>query len=231
MIRAMVELLGNFYASNDLGNFEIIARSLNASVPEETVSMLFIGLARYRRGQVEDAVELFNEVSRLPPQPRTKDTNFSSIKIAKNKSLAITSFIEAARNDPNLAQIWYDLGTALRETGNNDGAMQAFQTAVTAKPEFADAILETGAAAFAAGHLQMAKESFLNLRSLQPNSQKAYLGLGMVYRKLRDFASAHACFIRARLLMGSTKGIDGLNKTAERQQSASVNFSGHSRSQ
>ena len=45
MIRTLVDLLGTFYASNDLSNFEFIARSIYSSVPGETVSLQFLGLA------------------------------------------------------------------------------------------------------------------------------------------------------------------------------------------
>jgi len=50
------------------------------------------------------------------------------------------------------------------------------------------------------------------LRELQPNNDQVYLGLARVYRKRRDFVTARACFIRARLLRGNGAGIDNLKK-------------------
>ncbi len=163
MIQAMVQLLGNFYASNDLSNFEVIARSLHSSVPGESVSLLFIGLAYYRRGQIDEAIGIFNQAANRPPLTRTTSPKTTSDKSNDRKSPTITSFIEATRNKPDLAQIWYDLGSSLQDVGHNEGASFAFQIAITANPEFTKALIGSGTAALAAGNLNLAKESFSRL--------------------------------------------------------------------
>ena len=64
MIGTLVDLLGNFYVDNDLTHFETIARTLHASVPEDLVSLQFLGLAFYRTGRIDEAVSIFDKVVR-----------------------------------------------------------------------------------------------------------------------------------------------------------------------
>lgn len=200
MIRTLVDLLGTFYASNDLSNFEVIARSIYSSVPGETVSLQFLGLAYQRTGRINDAINLFNKAVRQPKPLAPLIPEIQNINVD-------TSFAEATKNNSNLAQVLYDLGTALQNTGNNEEAIRAFQIAIKTQPQFPDAILPSGELALAIGKPILAKECFSRLRSMQPNNKKAYLGLGMAYRKLRDFATAHACFIRVRLILSGSLGI------------------------
>ena len=63
MISTLVEMLGRFYANNDLANVEVLARNIHAAVPCDQVSLLFLGLAYYKTGRSNEALNTFDKVS------------------------------------------------------------------------------------------------------------------------------------------------------------------------
>lgn len=210
MIRTLIELLANFYARNDFTNFEAIARSLLSVIPNDQVSLHFLGLAYYRTGRIKDAMHIFDRVVRKrkakPELAATKDDAY----LTHGDYAAAACYQEATRHNPDLAQAWFDLGTTLRALGKHEQAIPAFRSSLLAQPESTQAMLAIGHTALHVGNVAVAEKSFSRLRELQPNNIEAYRGLGRVYRKRRDFATARACFIRVRMLQGGCSGIDNL---------------------
>jgi Flp pilus assembly protein TadD len=206
MISTLVDLLGNFYISNDFTNVEAIARSIHAAIPSDQVSLQFLGLVYYRTGRVKEAIRVFNKVlGRRKPAPQ-KD-------LSQGDSAAAVCYREATRHNPDLAQVWYDLGATLLNLRKVELALPAFRNALIARPDFTPALLAVGGAALRVGDIATAKDGFSRLRELQPNNGKAYSGLGQVYRKCRDFATARACFVRARMLRDGCANIDNLTSS------------------
>lgn len=211
MISTLVDLLANFYARNDYANFEAIARSLLNAIPNDQVSLQFLGLAYYRTGRVKDATRIFDKVIRRR-KPSRVETHMDDVELSRVDHAATACYQEATRHSPELARAWYDLGTALSELGKYEQAIPAFRSSLIAQPESTQAMLALGQAALRVNNIPVAEENFTCLRELQPNNAHAYHGLGQVYRKRRDFATARACFVRVRLLQGGVNSIDNLTK-------------------
>ena len=55
MIDALFDLLGTFYQSGDLLQAEWIARSILQAIPDDIVSLQFLGLVYYRTRRREQA--------------------------------------------------------------------------------------------------------------------------------------------------------------------------------
>lgn len=199
MISTLVELLGDFYARNDFANFEAIARSLLATIPNDQVALQFLGLVYYRTGRVDDAIEVFEQVQRQPAPSDKPPTDADSA--------AEVCYQEATRHNPKLAKTWYDVGTTLLALGKLKQAVRAFRSALSAQPQSTQAMLAVGQTALRVDDLAAAEEGFSRLRELQPNNAEAYRGLGQLYRKRRDFATARACLNRMRILL---RGLDSL---------------------
>ena len=223
MISTLVDLLANFYARNDFTNFEAIARSLLNTVPNDQVSLQFLGLVYYRTGRVKDAIRTFNKVI-LRRKPAKTDSETGNPSLPQVDYAAAACYQEATRHSPELSQTWYDLGTTLLELGKYEQAIPAFHSSLKAQPESTQAMLALGQTALLTNNIKVAEENFSCLRELQPNNADAYHGLGQVYRKRRDFATARACFIRVRLLQGGSNSIDNLanRRTAEGKSSIST---------
>ena len=140
MISTLVDLLGNFYVNNDLTHFETIARTLHASVPDDLVSLQFLGLAYYRTGRVDEAVSIFNKVLRRRKtlaDAASKATN----KIAGDETCAAICYREATKRNPWLAKAWYDLGAALLKLKKSELAIPAFRSFLAAQPASSQALL------------------------------------------------------------------------------------------
>ncbi len=140
MISTLVDLLGNFYVNNDLTHFETIARTLHASVPDDLVSLQFLGLACYRTGRVDEAVSIFNKVLRRRKtlaDAASKATN----DIAGDETCAAICYREATKRNPWLAKAWYDLGAALLKLKKSELAISAFRSFLAAQPASSQALL------------------------------------------------------------------------------------------
>jgi len=209
MIRTLVDLLGNFYASNDFTNFEAIARSIQSTIPNDPVSLQFLGLVYYRTGRIKDAVHVFDKLVRWRKASSVAQTK-TPPDLPQGDYAATECYQAATQRSSKLAQAWYDLGTALLDLRKFKQAIPAFRSALIAQPESTQAMMAIGRTALQVGDLAAAEEGFSRLRELQPNNDEAYLGLGQIYRKRRDFATARACLVRARMLRGSRTGIDNL---------------------
>jgi len=195
MLTTLVNLLGHFYAVNDFGNVEAIARSIHSAVPSDQVSLQFLGLVYYRTGRVKDAVLIFDKV-----RGKRKPFRSSGSAAPPAKTAAAACYEEATKDNPELARAWYDLGTALIELRKYDLAIPAFQSSLSAQPKHAPAMLAIGQTALQVDDLSAALEGFSRLRNLQPDNDEAYRGLAQVYRKRRDFAAARACLAWVRKL-------------------------------
>ncbi len=209
MISTLVDLLANFYAKNDFTNFEAIARSLLNTVPNDQVSLQFLGLVYYRTGRVKDAIRTFNKVI-LRRKPVKAESVIGDASLSAGDYAAAACYREATRHSPELSQAWFDLGTTLLELGKYEQAVPAFHNSLIAEPESTQAMLALAQTALLTNNIQVAEEHFSCLRDRMPNNIDAYRGLGQVYRKRRDFATARACFVRVRLLQGGANSIDNL---------------------
>lgn len=196
MIGTLVDLLGNFYANQDLANVEVIARSLDSVVPGNLVSLQFLGLVYYRTARVKDAVRAFDgALRRRRPVPETLTGH------ELDGSAAAVCYREATRRNPSLARAWYDIGILLLELKRFELAIPAFGNALRAQP-FHPQAMQAIAVASQVDDLAVVEDGFLRLLAQQPDSEEAYCGLGRVHRKRRDFPAARACFARARKLRG-----------------------------
>ena len=134
MISTLVEMLGNFYANNDLANVEMLARSIHSVVPGDQVSLLFLGLAYYKTGRARQALATFDKVH---PERRLKAQNSlknDGTSLAGSDSAAVACYEEATRRSPLLSRLWCDLGAALLELRKFDLAIPAFRSSLKAQP-------------------------------------------------------------------------------------------------
>lgn len=134
MISTLVEMLGRFYANNDLTNVEILARNIHAAVPCDQVSLLFLGLAYYKTGRSSEALNTFDKVSAMTHSKTEHSLKKDEPGLPTGDSAAIACYEEATRRSPLLARLWYDLGGALLELRKFDLAIPAFLNSLKAQP-------------------------------------------------------------------------------------------------
>jgi len=81
-----------------------------------------------------------------------------------------------------------------------DAAIEAFEQALTADPDFSQAYLEMGFAYRLLGDFQKAITAYTNALALDPNDASAHLRLGEIHQLLNDPEAAEAEFAAYRNL-------------------------------
>lgn len=141
MIGTLVDLLGNFYAINDFTHAETIARTIQASVPNDLVSLQFLGLVYYRTGRVNEAVSVFDRVIRRRKTAALVEPEATRNEIADDGRCAAVCYQEATKRNPLLAKAWFDLGAVLLKLKKPELAMPAFRSYLASQPASNEAIL------------------------------------------------------------------------------------------
>ena len=130
MIDALFDLFGTFHQRGDLAQAEAIARSIRQAIPDDCVSLQFLGLAWYRTGRRDEAIKAFKAVAAC------HHDRGGSVHVDRRLHAA-TQCLRAARgNGPTLPGVWYDLGLALFRLRRFQQAIDAFQTALSGRPDF-----------------------------------------------------------------------------------------------
>jgi Flp pilus assembly protein TadD len=198
MIRTMMDLLSTYYQNSDWINVETITHTILAAIPDDPVSLQFLGLVYYKTGRLGDAVQIFNRLV-----SREERTSELKIKLGKQHlsrgdyTAAAACYEEATRLDPKLATAWHDLGVALTELGQRKQAMAAFRSALIAHPTQSDSMRALGTVGWESGDLAAAEEGFAALAALQSDNIDAAIGLARVHRRRREFTAARSYYRRA----------------------------------
>lgn len=137
MIHTLINLLASFYESNDLRRAETIARSIHTAVPEDQVSLKFLGIVYYRTGRIKDAIRLFDQVQCRQQASLAADGAAAEHRLPAVASAVAAFSLEAARRVPYLAQAWLELGNALQKMRSFDCAASARRLAQVAQPALA----------------------------------------------------------------------------------------------
>ncbi len=126
MISAMVDYLATFYQFGNLAQVEVIARSLLAAIPDDTVALQFLGLALYQTGRVDDAHRVFERVATQMDQMEKWDD------LTGCEPTHIATFRSATRVHSGLADGWYQITLAMDMFGYSKPATRAFEAALAA---------------------------------------------------------------------------------------------------
>jgi cytochrome c-type biogenesis protein CcmH/NrfG len=127
VIPALLDLLATFYQAGNLDQVETVARSMLATIPDDIVSLQFLGLALYQTGRFDDAYRAFKQVAtRFNEQPgATRPTDC--------EPAAAASYRAAIRADSGLAEGWWQIARVLAKLGFRAAAGRAYQAALAAR--------------------------------------------------------------------------------------------------
>ena len=131
MIEALFDLLGTFYQSGNLEQAEWIARSILQAIPDDIVSLQFLGLLYYRTQRRREAMQAFSAADGDPQLrgggPAPTDASLQASAQCRRA---------ASERGSSLAGAWYDLGVLLFRLGHGQQAIDALQAALSARPDF-----------------------------------------------------------------------------------------------
>lgn len=94
---------------------------------------------------------------------------------------AISSYREALRLKPDLAEAWYNLGNTYKSIGQRPDAISSYREVIRLKPDLAEAWHNLGAAYAEIGQFGDAVNCLSKAITLDPDNAEAWYDLGVVY--------------------------------------------------
>lgn len=130
MIEALLDLLGTSYQDGDLPRAERLALGILEAVPDDAVSRLFLGLIYYRSQRREAAIQTFDATARY-----LLDRGDGVHHDGRLSAAAHCLRAARAQGSP-LAVAWYDLGLVLLRLRRYQQAIDALESALSARPDW-----------------------------------------------------------------------------------------------
>ena len=124
MISTLVEMLGAYYSAGDLIGIEVIASSMLATIPDDLVGLLFLGLALHFTGRSKEARNVFG---------RTGSINIEALEQTATRIIEpanAASYREAIRPGARLADGWLQIAQLLGSYGftpEAEGALRSWR--------------------------------------------------------------------------------------------------------
>ena len=172
------------HQSGNLHQAEQIYRQVLAAHPQHPRALHLLGLIALQAGRNEAAIELIGRSLALnAAQPMAHFHQGVAYHSLGKLPEAVSSYQQASRLQPELADIHNNLGNALREQGKFDEAVASYQQALRVKPDFAHAWNNLGIVLAQKGQLSEAVAAFHRALQLQPDYAVAYSNLGLALAK------------------------------------------------
>ncbi len=110
---------------------------------------------------------------------------------------AVRGYVRALALDPKAADVYNNLGVALRAQGKGEAAVACYKRSLALRPGDAGAYSNMGNALCELGRLAEAEESLLKALELTPDLPGLHYNLGLVLRNKGQSEDSLACFDRA----------------------------------
>jgi len=187
-----------------LGRLEEAARCLRRAVelnPNYFEAICYLGIALYEKGDREEADAVFKRALKIgseSPSPISKflsdhlagrETDIPPLSSLKSMIISDTEFDAALRE-----------GIEAFNTGNFEGAEQAFGVAAAAHPRYADVRFKLGLSHLRAGDHASARRELEAALSINPSYAEALFYIGVSYLDERLYREALARFEKAAAL-------------------------------
>ena len=107
---------------------------------------------------------------------------------------AVHAFQQALSIKPDDAQVYYNMGNALKDQEKLEEAIDAYKKALSIKPDYADAYLNIGTTLKDQGNLEEAIEAYKKALSIKPDYAEVHYNIGTAHNdrgKLEDAIEAY----------------------------------------
>jgi protein O-mannosyl-transferase len=127
------------------------------------------GIALYQRGQLEEALNCFQDTLKLNPEYAEARNNLAAVLMSRGEfDEAIVQLRKALEIQPDYAEAHCSLGNALLQTGELDEAIRHYQESLQIQPDFAGARNNLGVAFMRSGQLEAAIAQFQEALRIDP---------------------------------------------------------------
>jgi protein O-mannosyl-transferase len=154
-------------------DIETLYRTTIARNPACWMAQVNLGNILYHGNRIPEAMELFNQASRI--KPAVAHYSFGNALIDKGRtSEAIEEYRQALRINPDYAEAFNNLGSALLLAGRTSEAIDQFEQALRLHPGYAKAHSNLGNALVQTGQTSQAVNHYRQALRIAPGSVNAH---------------------------------------------------------
>ena len=168
------------------------------SVKISVEKALEIAIEFHKRGEVEDAIEIYGDI--LSADPDNPDV-VHYLGVAKHQLGESDEAIELLRKSlelaPGNASAINNLGNIYRETGELERAEECYRDVLSFAPQHVDALINMGISLRGLGKTDQAHAVIKEAIEADPNHPQAWHNLGNICRDLKRFDDALSAYTRA----------------------------------
>ncbi len=191
------------FANRDAMGRERRASEIQTTLPtapdDNTPAAFFqAGLRLLRAGQFQDA-EQCGRLALALDAAHADSLHLMGLLslLAKQHAIAVEWFAEAIRQNPNVADYFFNLAHALKELGRTDEAIKSFDRGLVLQSGYAEGWYNLGELLQAQGRLDEAIMSFDVALKAEPTYREAANAGGLLYFETRRYEEALARFTRS----------------------------------
>jgi superkiller protein 3 len=208
--RARLQYPGDFWVNQQLGEalLQVSPPELAEAVRYYTAAVALrpdspgvhnnLGLALYRKGQLDEAITCLKRAVALDPKYAMAHNNLALALHRKGQvDKAIACYRKTIELDPKYAAAHNNLGSALWAKGQLDKAIASYRKAIELDPKVAVAHDNLGRVLAAKGQVDEAIACFRNALEFDPKNAAAHNTLGWALQAKGQVDEAIACYKKA----------------------------------
>lgn len=155
-----------------------------------------IGLCYMRQGQLDKAADQFRRALKINPTYIGSLNNLGIVNYLQGHFEDAAIFYQQALSLSHNkdAEIHTNLANALRDKGDNAGAIDHYRQSIKLQPDYAPAYNNLGLTLLSLHREQEAAVEVTKAVKLKPNYAEAYYNLGLIRKALNQAAEAKAAF-------------------------------------
>jgi len=188
------QIFGRYYSAHREGNLSEAEKGYQEILkirPDWGQALNALGNLYLDQDLPEKAKPVFEKAANLNPPDLSACYSLGRLKQLENDHQgAIDIYKVMLDQEPNIGQVWNNLGVAYRETGKPDDAVASFRAAVKFAPEMAEAWNNLGVAQDEFNLTENALNSYKKAIEIQPDYLSPHLNLGLVLQKTEQFKEA-----------------------------------------
>jgi len=172
------------HQDGQLSEADRVFRSVLSSSPKHPMALNYLGALTYQLGKVEPAIRLLKQAVSVMPDYAEAQWNLANVYAQQERwSDAEACCRTALKFEPFAPPLLVTLADALRSQGRVDEAIEHYQQALNAKPNFAMGHNNLGSAYYTLRKLDDAVASYMQAIRLEPGFALAYQNLANVLRE------------------------------------------------
>ncbi|HEY2891125.1 MAG TPA: sulfotransferase [Dongiaceae bacterium] len=190
------------HRAGDMAAAERLYKKFTKAAPTNPHGLMLLGVLYAQSRRFEDAERRLAQAAAISPSPEILN-NYGAVLIELRRlPEAIARLEQAVRVKPDYAEAHYNLGNALRQSGETQQAIRAFRQTLALKPGYAAALQNLSDSLRDTGEYRQAVDCMHQAIALQPANAALQNNLGIALRETGELDEARRAFDRAIALDG-----------------------------